>query len=167
MQNSLKRFKPDVESSSESENNSESENDEIQIISEIVPNKLYLSDYQSANQKHTILDLNIRGMISIGTKFEQTLYEHYVNLQQLHVIVEDCETENIELAFESVRSFINAINGPVLIHCVLGISRSPTFTIYYLMKEFNLSFEEAFDKLKQKRPCIDPNEGFIKKLKQA
>jgi protein-tyrosine phosphatase len=47
-----------------------------------------------------------------------------------------------------------------------GISRSPTLVIAYLMKTQNLSFSEAFDLVKKKRPIIHPNQGFKNQLLQ-
>jgi protein-tyrosine phosphatase len=56
-------------------------------------------------------------------------------------------------------------NGTVLIHCASGISRSTTFAIAYLMKEYNWSFEKSFSFVKSKREGTNPNFGFKKQLK--
>jgi protein-tyrosine phosphatase len=53
---------------------------------------------------------------------------------------------------------------PVLIHCNKGISRSPTIAISYFMKHLNLSYEEALFKIKDIRPFVKPNKGFINQI---
>ena len=55
--------------------------------------------------------------------------------------------------------------GNVLLHCASGVSRSGTLAVAYLMKTRKLSFEAAFDQVKQARD-INPNYGFQKQLKQ-
>jgi hypothetical protein len=69
--------------------------------------------------------------------------------------------------------------GAVLVHCKCGVSRAPTFVLAYLMK-----FADALPSacgadpevlaralsglawLKQKRPCVSPNDGFVGQLAQ-
>ena len=53
----------------------------------------------------------------------------------------------------------------VLVHCAMGRSRSVTMVIIYLMIKFQISWDHAFDILKVRREIIDPNDGFIQKLK--
>lgn len=53
----------------------------------------------------------------------------------------------------------------VLVHCAMGRSRSATMIIMYLMKKFQIDFELAFDIVKWRREVVDPNDGFIQKLK--
>lgn len=55
--------------------------------------------------------------------------------------------------------------GKVLIHCNAGVSRSAAILIAYLMKSQNLSYEAAWSLVKDKRPSINPNIGFIIQLK--
>lgn len=52
----------------------------------------------------------------------------------------------------------------VLVHCLAGISRSPTFTIAYLMRVKSLHWRDAYYLVKKCRPQIEPNIGFICEL---
>ena len=47
-----------------------------------------------------------------------------------------------------------------------GISRSASFVIAYLIREKDMSFEDALAYVKKQRPQVFPNEGFITQLKQ-
>jgi len=50
----------------------------------------------------------------------------------------------------------------VLVHCHMGVSRSATVVIAYLMKYFHMTHREAYNFVKKKRSVINPNEGFRK-----
>ncbi len=39
---------------------------------------------------------------------------------------------------------VQEANGCVLVHCLAGISRSPTLAIAYVMKHLNMTSEEAY-----------------------
>lgn len=45
------------------------------------------------------------------------------------------------------------------------MSRSATIACAYLMKKYKLSYDEAIERLKSKRPCVYPNPGFAKQLR--
>ena len=45
-----------------------------------------------------------------------------------------------------------------------GVSRSATLVIAYVMTVTNLSFNDAFNGVKNARGVIDPNPGFIKQM---
>jgi len=51
--------------------------------------------------------------------------------------------------------------GKVYVHCVLGISRSATIIIAYKIFTEKITYQEAYDYLKEKRACINPNMTFI------
>ncbi len=55
-------------------------------------------------------------------------------------------------------------NNVILIHCMAGISRSVTLTIAYIMAFFNLSMQDAYQYVKDKRPAISPNLNFMGQL---
>ncbi|XP_071948466.1 uncharacterized protein [Antedon mediterranea] len=55
-------------------------------------------------------------------------------------------------------------NGGVLVHCFMGISRSSTIVAAYLMKNENISFDDALVSIRKARPQARPNFGFRQQL---
>ncbi len=53
----------------------------------------------------------------------------------------------------------------ILVHCARGKSRSASMVIGYLIWKEKISFEEAYYRVKKKRPIIAINHGFEKQLK--
>lgn len=51
----------------------------------------------------------------------------------------------------------------ILVHCAVGISRSPAIVIGYLMVKLGMKFDDA---LRQIGPCSQVNEGFVQQLLQ-
>ena len=45
-----------------------------------------------------------------------------------------------------------------------GVSRSATVILGYLMYTKRLTLEESMKILKEARPCVKPNEGFLRQL---
>lgn len=54
----------------------------------------------------------------------------------------------------------------MLVQCFAGISRSPTIVIAYLIQEFKMSYDDAYDLVLKSRPIARPNSGFVEQLKQ-
>jgi protein-tyrosine phosphatase len=63
--------------------------------------------------------------------------------------------------------FIDAAKekGNILIHCLAGVSRSPTIVAAYLMYKRKWRYKQALALIKQTRPFVNPNPGFIEQLK--
>ena len=49
----------------------------------------------------------------------------------------------------------------MFVHCAMGMSRSASTVILFLMKKFKIPYEEAYTFVKSRREKIDPNDGFI------
>ena len=79
--------------------------------------------------------------------------------------VMDIDYENIIQYFGECLNFING-DAKVFVHCAAGESRSATIVIAYLMYKNKMSYEEAYDFIKNKRNVINPNSGFQEQLKK-
>ena len=91
------------------------------------------------------------------------------DIKELHLKIKDCENFDLINYFKEANEFINKCKlegGKLLVHCKLGISRSASFVIAYLIESNNLSVEKALNFVKQKRNQIKPNEGFMGQLKK-
>ncbi|GBG31980.1 Dual specificity protein phosphatase [Hondaea fermentalgiana] len=82
--------------------------------------------------------------------------------------------EVIDSANESILPFLleaimyiekaRTSSGSCFVHCHMGVSRSCTVVIAYMMWKDGATFEEAFDVVKAKRPVCNPNAGFVAQL---
>ena len=80
----------------------------------------------------------------------------------------DTPEHNITESFSHSHQFIRGVRNAgrvLLVHCNAGVSRAPTIVIAYLMAEYCMTFEDAFQLVKDKRSFIRPNVGFIEQLK--
>ena len=81
--------------------------------------------------------------------------------------VEDDDTVPIGVYFKSVCKDIDAMRHQgkaVLVHCMAGVSRSPTLVAAYLMHSRRWTAAQALAYLIERRPCIYPNAGFRRQL---
>jgi hypothetical protein len=88
--------------------------------------------------------------------------EHY------RYAVADAHTQNLVDVFSETSALIDEHRkrgGKVLVHCIAGMSRSASVVIAYLITHCRIPFKHAYNLLWERRPCIYPNEGFIRQLK--
>ena len=57
-------------------------------------------------------------------------------------------------------------NGPVLVHCAAGFSRSVTAVIAYMIPTFGVTFEKSLAVIQQRRAQAGPNLGFRDQLRK-
>jgi protein-tyrosine phosphatase len=75
----------------------------------------------------------------------------------------DDSSENIFKYFKEAIKYIES-SKKIYVHCMAGVSRSPTIVIAYLMWKDKLTFNDAYWKVCNKRKFIYPNEGFRNQL---
>ena len=85
------------------------------------------------------------------------------------LIIKADDRPNVNLAqvFSKVASFCDEClkeNKKVLVHCMMGISRSATCVIAYLMLKKGMNLRDAYNLVKNQRSCISPNPGFLTQL---
>lgn len=126
-----------------------------------------------ATKESDLLDvLNIKVVISALTEEEYEDYmiarEDFPDITWHRLVIDDDEDEKISLHFFTVYEIISRAlseNKNVIVHCAAGMSRSPSLVIAYLMIENRWCYEEAYNYVKNKRPIVEPNIGFVKQLK--
>ena len=85
----------------------------------------------------------------------------------LVIPIHDDPSEDIGAYLKSAVEFIGTALGRgegVLVHCMMGISRSATVVIAYLMRTKNQTLDEALQHCRDRRPMCLPNHGFIRHL---
>eukprot|EP00118_Oscarella_pearsei_P028900 m.3226 g.3226 ORF g.3226 m.3226 type:complete len:1000 (+) comp9155_c0_seq1:112-3111(+) len=90
-------------------------------------------------------------------------------LQYKNIRVYDDEKADLLRHWDSTYLFIHKArsqNSKVLVHCRMGISRSSSTVIAYLMKENKWSLDETTEFVKARRPMIHPNPNFQRQLKE-
>ena len=88
-------------------------------------------------------------------------------LQRMSLRVEDDPDEDMFSYFASVCNFIDSARGEggnVLVHCDQGISRSAALAAAYLMRCTKRPALDVLRRLKDQRPIIAPNKGFLSAL---
>lgn len=88
-------------------------------------------------------------------------------IEYLSVIADDDESVDLLTHFPQTNQWISQCvesKRPILVHCMAGMSRSPTIVCAYVMQKYKKSTKEAIEWVRKKRSIIDPNEGFETQL---
>ena len=125
---------------------------------------IFLGAYRNACHKEEIKNLEINYVLNCAME----CYDNFnSNIKYLHLKLNDLPSFNIRPFLDKAADFINECkenNGCILIHCQMGISRSTSCLIAYMIKYLGYSFMEALEYIKKRRPQVFPNYGFIKHL---
>ncbi|CEO96326.1 unnamed protein product (mitochondrion) [Plasmodiophora brassicae] len=133
--------------------------------SEIVPGALYLGGKHDAKQGTALRHYGIGLIINCAKecKPEEGRTVPTMNLE-LHDSVRQIITPHFESTFNAIQQ-ARQRNVAVLVHCVSGVSRAPTICIaYLLMSSPDLSLKDALGFVRERRPIIRPNAGFLRQL---
>ncbi|KAG9485309.1 dual specificity phosphatase 29-like isoform X2 [Eleutherodactylus coqui] len=136
-------------------------------VDEVIPN-LYLGDAD----KKKLKKMGITHILNAAhASWESTGdgIDYGPDIQYYGITAEDCPEFNISVYFRRAAQFIhealNTPSGKVLVHCVMGKSRSATLVLAYLMIYQGFSLAAAIQHVSEHR-CIAPNRGFLQQLQQ-
>eukprot|EP00271_Cylindrocystis_brebissonii_P007418 TRINITY_DN20940_c0_g1_i1.p2 TRINITY_DN20940_c0_g1~~TRINITY_DN20940_c0_g1_i1.p2 ORF type:complete len:159 (+),score=40.68 TRINITY_DN20940_c0_g1_i1:486-962(+) len=126
---------------------------------------LFLGNCFAARAKTKLQACGIRHIVQAAEELGSPPFP--ADFEYTVVNVVDYDTENIGEHFDRCIAAISKAREQgqgVLVHCAMGISRSSTIVIAYLMATRGMTLATAFDLVKAARPIICPNPGFRKEL---
>nr|XP_054493411.1 dual specificity protein phosphatase 13 [Agelaius phoeniceus] len=138
-------------------------------VDEVWPN-LFLGDLVTANNRFVLWKMGVTHVLNAahGTSYSHGGQDFYgATIDYYGVPAHDLPSFDISQFFFSAAQFIhNALNTPgakILVHCAVGVSRSASLVLAYLMINHHLPLVEAIKTVKEHR-WISPNRGFLKHL---
>ncbi|KAH7104072.1 protein-tyrosine phosphatase-like protein [Auriculariales sp. MPI-PUGE-AT-0066] len=136
-------------------------------MNEIIPG-LYLGALEAAYEVEDLRKAGVTHVLTAMTfgiiRLEPGRLKDFTTLQ---IEINDLATFNIARYLPESIEFIDGAlsdGGKVLVHCFAGVSRSATVVAAYLMAKRDMSPKEALDYMRERRPVVGPNQGFLKQL---
>ncbi|XP_053940655.1 serine/threonine/tyrosine-interacting-like protein 1 [Cuculus canorus] len=130
---------------------------------EILPAKLYMGNFKQACDQQIQKDLKVKAQVNVS---EQPAMLFTEEGKLLHISVPDSLEADLFSSFATICDFIDAQldSGAVLVFSSLGISRSSTVTMAYLMHSCQFSLKRAWDYILKCKTNMRPHRGFVKQL---
>ncbi|NWW73171.1 DS13B phosphatase, partial [Climacteris rufus] len=140
-------------------------------VDQVWPN-IYLGDAWAARSKTTLQSLNITHILNAadGPYSINTGAKYYADLQIEYYGVEAFDDPSFDLSifFYDAANFIgkalHSSGGKVFVHCAMGVSRSATLVLAFLMIHENMTLVDALKTVSAHRN-ICPNSGFLSQLR--
>lgn len=135
---------------------------------------IYIGDVATAKNKKYLQMLGIThilnsaegnrfGFVNTGVNYYKDTTFKYIGFP-----LADLFTVDISKYFNAAADFIDeaiSTGGKVFVHCMMGVSRSATCVLAYLMIKKEMLAVEAIKTVRKNRN-IQPNEGFLQQLAQ-
>ncbi|XP_029459745.1 dual specificity protein phosphatase 26 [Rhinatrema bivittatum] len=130
---------------------------------------LYLGDQDIAADRRELSRLGITHILNASHSKWRGGAEHYEGMRVTYQGIEaqDSPTFDMSVHFYPAADFIHKAlrerHGKILVHCAVGVSRSATLVLAYLMIHHHMALVEAIKTVKDHRGII-PNRGFLRQL---
>ncbi|MBI4552116.1 MAG: dual specificity protein phosphatase family protein [Candidatus Latescibacteria bacterium] len=125
--------------------------------------RLAIGTYDDAVNLGLLESHDITGVLDLTI---ETAYSLPPRILRLKVPMEDgvpLKPDHIRLSINWLRQAIRERR--ILVHCMAGISRSPSIAMCYLY-ECGFSFEDAYDLIKSKRLQANPHPALVESIRE-
>lgn len=127
-----------------------------------------LASQDVAHDKSSIDTYGITHILNLDNANVENKFTDELNYKNVNI--QDTNDFDIKKVFEDCFDFIDEGRryGNVLVHCsgTIGLSRSTTICVAYLMDKEKKKLDDALTAVKEARSFVKPNEGFMKQLKE-
>lgn len=124
---------------------------------------IYLSNLIGAHELWKLRVHEIRAVVNCSDYRDG----HPTFCPHLRIAIRDHPAQDLGPYFDLVLNFMREQvlqRQNILVHCNMGVSRSPSFVAAYLIRFHRLSLDHALRLISSKRRCIAPNDGFLLQL---
>ncbi|KAG2209251.1 hypothetical protein INT47_005543 [Mucor saturninus] len=137
----------------------------ITSVGQEVSPGIWLGGYKALETKKFLQKNKISSILSVGHFKEIYAQDEFIH--KIIPITDNPEANIIQYFPEAIEFISKALHSQqiLLVHCLAGVSRSPTIIAAYLMATQKLRYKAALALIKQTRPFINPNPGFLNQLR--
>lgn len=135
-------------------------------ISRITPYRIYIGNRVAASDLQLLQHLRVTHILNAATECDNYFPKSFVYKR---IQLNDEEDDDVAKHLSDCARFIdNALQagGTVLVHCNMGVSRSSTLVLYWLVIKNNWSLEQGFRFIQKSRTQMRPNQGFLRSIIQ-
>ena len=133
-------------------------------VDPVLDGKLYIGNLAAGLSKDLHAQLNITHILSVCPENPSTNADAQ---NHLCIPVQDSELDDLLIHLPNACQFIQSAldtHGVVLVHCLMGVSRSAAVACAYLMQLQRIDARAALQLVRKHRPNVHPNYGFRKQL---
>ena len=134
-------------------------------LQEVEEGFLYLGNAKAAKNKELLQQYQITHIVCLaGKQWHPSLFTYL----KVHLADDASDDTSLLPLLPSIIKFIEEVKERegrrVMVHCMGGISRSPSAILAYLIYAHHLSLSSAYQMLLNKCPSIHPNPSFLSQL---
>ncbi|XP_076877126.1 protein phosphatase Slingshot homolog 3 isoform X2 [Brachyhypopomus gauderio] len=125
---------------------------------------LYLGSEWNAANFDELHKNNVGYILNVTMEIDNFYPESFT---YMNVRVYDVEATDLLSHWNNTYMFINDARKrgqAVLVHCKMGVSRSASTVMAFLMKQQGWGLDHALNYVRERRPIVQPNDGFLRQL---
>jgi protein-tyrosine phosphatase len=132
----------------------------------LITENLYLGSGKDAQDKEALQEAGVTVILNATAEWKTS---HHHDFTHHRIDLSDNIRQSLSVALETACKIIKEAHSSsppakVLVHCVMGRSRSASIVMAYLVLHENMTLKEAFELTHKARPIVRPNSRFLSDL---